>query len=461
MKNILKFYNTLSKELEIFTPDNPAKVTMYVCGPTVYDRPHIGNGRSIVVYDLLYRLLIQIYGEEKILFVRNITDVDDKINAAAKKEKISIKELTSRVTSWFNDDAIALNCLPPNIEPRVTDHISEIIEMISELIKKGNAYVFNGHVYFSVSSFKNYGKLAGKDLEKMIAGSRVEVAEEKKDPADFVLWKPAASGDDESSIFKSPWGNGRPGWHIECSVMSTKYLGETFDIHGGGIDLIFPHHTNEIAQSCSCYPESKYARYWIHNGFLKVEGQKMSKSLGNFITLDELRNRGIEGEVIRFAYLTTHYRKPLNWTENSLLEAKKSLDSFYRILAHHPNSSLRGAQLGVVDALSNDLNTPKAISILHELAKKYNKLEDENEKLSVASELYCSGKLLGFFFNSPEKWFQADQTLDEKEIINLIELRKKAKQAKDWSKADEIRNRLKEMGVALEDKEGETKWKKL
>lgn len=458
----LKFYNTLSKKLEVFVPLNPNRITMYVCGPTVYDRPHIGNGRSIVVYDVLYRLLVQSYGKDKVVFVRNITDVDDKINAAAKQEGISIKELTKRVTEWFYSDAAALNCLKPNQEPTVTDHIPEIIAMISRLIEHGNAYVLNNHVYFSVSSFPNYGKLAGKDLDKMIAGSRVEINEDKKDPADFVLWKPSDEDDDESSIFDSPWGKGRPGWHIECSAMSTKYLGQSFDIHGGGIDLIFPHHTNEIAQSCACYPESHYASYWVHNGFLKVEGQKMSKSLGNFITLDDLLKRGIAGETIRFAYLTTHYRKPLNWTEESLIESKKSLDSFYRILAQHESFSDEAVQDEVLEALYNDINTPKAIAALHDLAKQYNKLEDPLEKLATASKLYRSGQLLGLFFNSPEEWFHSNKISNEAEIDQLIDLRNRAKVEKNWAEADRIREQLKGMGIALEDKEGgKTTWKKL
>jgi cysteinyl-tRNA synthetase len=459
----LRFYNTLSKKLETFTPLDLNRVTMYVCGPTVYDRPHIGNGRSIVVYDVLYRLLIQNYGKEKVLFVRNITDVDDKINKAAKQEKISIKDLTTRVTRWFNEDAAALNCLHPNIEPRVTDHIPDIIKMISKLIESGNAYVVNGHVYFSVASFPEYGKLAGKDLEKMIAGSRVEINEDKKDPADFVLWKPISKGDDVSSIFDSPWGKGRPGWHIECSAMSTKYLGETFDIHGGGIDLIFPHHTNEIAQSCPCYPGSEYARYWIHNGFLKVEDQKMSKSLGNFITLDELLEQGIAGETIRFVYLTTHYRKPLNWTKNSLVEAKKALDSFYRVLEQHEEQGLLKIKIedGVLDALCNDLNTPKALAVLHELTKEHNKANKQSEKLAIASQLYASGQLLGLFFNSPKKWFREGEASNEEEITRLVDVRSKAKLEKNWYEADKIREQLKEMGITLEDKEnGSTTWKK-
>ena len=459
----LKFYNTLSKKLEIFTPINPNQVTMYVCGPTVYDRPHIGNGRSIVVYDVLYRLLVHNYGEKKVLFVRNITDVDDKINNTAKQEKISIKELTTRVIKWFNADADTLNCLHPNIEPRVTDHIQDIINMISRLIELGAAYVLSGHVYFSIASFSNYGELAGKDLEKMIAGSRVEINEDKKDPADFVLWKPASEDDDVSSIFDSPWSKGRPGWHIECSVMSTKYLGETFDIHGGGIDLIFPHHTNEIAQSCSCYPGSRYARYWIHNGFLKVEDQKMSKSLGNFITLDELLEQGINGETIRFVYLTTHYRKPLNWTENSVIEAKKSLDSFYRVLEQYDVQLLLKKEIEgeFLDALCDDLNTPKAIATLHALVKKHNKVKTQKEKLNLASQLYAYGKLLGLFFNSPHKWFHAVEGFNEDEVNSLINERTKAKLEKNWIKADKIREQLTKMGIALEDKpNGSTTWKK-
>ena len=461
---MIKFYNTLSNKLEIFTPLDSNKITMYVCGPTVYDRPHIGNGRSIVVYDILYRVLILHYGQKNILFVRNITDVDDKINNAAKKRNISINNLTKEVIGWFNDDAKALNCLKPDIEPKVTEHISEIIDMIVKLIDRGSAYIANNHVYFSVASFPDYYNLAGKDSDKMIAGSRVEVAEEKKNPADFVLWKPADDEDDISSIFESPWGKGRPGWHIECSAMSSKYLGNTFDIHGGGIDLILPHHTNEIAQSRCCYPESKYAKYWVHNGFLKVEGQKMSKSLGNFITIDDLFAKNIEGEVIRFVYLTTHYRKPLNWTDNSVIEAKKSLDSFYRILEKYSKSSLLQTELpkDLVEALSEDLNTPKAIAILHDLAKSYNKSITEKDKLTIASQLYESGKLLGLFFNDFKNWFQKNNDIDEAEIINLIELRNKAKSAKNWSEADRIREQLKAKNIVLEDsKDGKTTWKKL
>jgi len=458
----LKFYNTLSRKLETFTPLSAKQVTMYVCGPTVYDRPHIGNGRSIVIYDVLYRLLIQNYGKDRVLFIRNITDVDDKINTAAKRERISIKELTTRVINWFNADTAALNCLHPNLEPKVTEHMPDIISMISRLIESKNAYVLNRHVYFAVSSFQNYGKLAGKDLDKLIAGSRVEVNENKKDPADFVLWKPADNDDDASSIFDSPWGRGRPGWHIECSVMSTKYLGESFDIHGGGIDLIFPHHTNEIAQSCACYPGSDYAKYWIHNGFLKVEDKKMSKSLGNFITLDELLAKGMEGEVIRFVYLTTHYRKPLNWTHNSLIESKKSLDSFYRILEQHNESDLNGKpNEDILSSLCNDLNTPKAIAGLHDLAKQYNTTGTQTEKLAIASQLYTSGQLLGLFFNSPKRWFHNTDACDEKEIVQLIDARTEAKLARNWAEADKIRGQLKEKGIALEDHEnGKTTWKK-
>ena len=462
--HLLKFYNTLSKKLETFIPIDPKNVTMYVCGPTVYDRPHIGNGRSIVVYDVLYRLLIQFYGKKNVLFIRNITDVDDKINAAAKQKKISIRELTAEVIKWFNADASALNCLVPDLEPKVTDHMFDIINMISKLIEKKHAYVLKGHVYFSVASFPGYSKLAGKDMEKMIAGSRIEVSENKKDPEDFVLWKPADTQDDISSIFDSPWGKGRPGWHIECSAMSTKYLGETFDIHGGGIDLIFPHHTNEIAQSRSCYPNGKYAKYWIHNGFLKVEGQKMSKSLGNFITLDDLFEEGVEGETIRFVYLTTHYRKPLNWTKNSLIEAKKSLDSFYRILERHSESSLLKLDIreDVLDALYSDLNTSKVLSILHELSKEYNKADNKTEKIKIASQLYISGKLLGLFFNAPQKWFHSHIDLDEQEIVRLIDLRSKAKSKQNWVEADKIREQLKKKGIVLEDHEkGKTAWKKL
>jgi cysteinyl-tRNA synthetase len=455
----IKFFNSASKAIETFKPANTT-VTMYVCGPTVYERPHIGNARSIVVYDVLYRILLENFSEENVKYVRNITDVDDKINNSAKEKNISIKELTAAVLNSFYADIEKLNCLSPNIEPKATEHISEIITMISVLIENKKSYIADNHVYFDVSSFPGYGKLARKDVKELDPGHRVEITDSKKSPEDFVLWKPAKKEDDPSSVFQSPWGEGRPGWHIECSAMSTKYLGENFDIHGGGVDLIFPHHTNEIAQSCSCYKGSHYAKYWVHNGFLTVNGEKMSKSLGNFFSVKDLLNKGINGETIRYVYLSTHYRKPLNWTEKSVDDAKKSLDSFYRILVNHPNLDISATEIDdrIAKAINNDMNIPAALSIMHEISKDYNKTINKEEKQSIAKALLRSGKILGLFYSAPDQWFHVKQ---DEEIENLIEKRKQAKISKDWTEADNIRITLQERSIILEDKpDGTTTWRK-
>ena len=459
-KMTIKLFNSLSQQLEEFKPLDKSKIRVYVCGPTVYDHPHIGNARSVVIYDILYRVLIEEYGSDKVLYVRNITDVDDKINTAAKKSKISIKELTATMIEHFNEDVRALNCLKPNIEPKATEHIAEMTHMISTLVSNKNAYISNSHVYFDVSSFKDYGKLSGRNIDELVAGSRIEVSQDKKSPEDFVLWKPADEDDDVSSIFDSPWGKGRPGWHIECSAMSTKYLGQNFDIHGGGIDLIFPHHTNEIAQSCACYKDSNYANYWVHNGFLTVDGEKMSKSLGNFFTVRELLNQGIEGEVIRYAYLLTHHRKPLNWTQKSLEDAKKALDSFYRVMQNHQfEVSKTTPDERIVDALHNDLNTPEALGIMHDIVKTYNKATGAAAKQKIAENLYKTGILLGLFYSTADKWFKVS---DDANITALIDQRAQAKKEKDWLKADEIRKELHNMGITLEDHpDGTTSWRKV
>ncbi|MCH9753918.1 MAG: cysteine--tRNA ligase [Alphaproteobacteria bacterium] len=451
----IKFFNSASKAIEEFKPAN-ATISMYVCGPTVYDRPHIGNARSIVVYDILYRLLIEKYGKDKVKYVRNITDVDDKINASAKEKNTTIKALTENVLQSFYSDIEKLNCLPPNIEPKATEHMKEIIDMISTLIEKKKAYTADNHVYFNVSSFSDYGKLARKDIKELEAGHRVEVNSAKKSPEDFVLWKPAKNEDDPSSIFQSPWGDGRPGWHIECSAMSTKYLGQNFDIHGGGVDLIFPHHTNEIAQSCSCYEESSYAKHWIHNGFLTVEGEKMSKSLGNFFTIKDLLEKGIKGETIRYVYLSTHYRKPLNWTEKSIEDAKKSLDSFYRILSNHINLSPSNVlDSRILAAINNDMNIPAALSVMHDIVKEYNKADTEKE--DIAKKLLNAGRILGLFYSDPKTWFHVKH---DENIESLIEKRKQAKLNKNWAEADKIRVILQEKGIILEDKpDGTTTWR--
>jgi cysteinyl-tRNA synthetase len=456
----INLYNTLTKTKQKFIPLNSKTVTMYVCGPTVYDRPHIGNARSTVVYDLLYRLLIHIYGQKQVLYVRNITDVDDKICDAAKERKISISKLTEEMISYFESDMKALNCLPPNLEPKATDHINEMIEIIVKLIEKNHAYIVNNHVYFDVRSYKNYTKLSGRSLNELIAGSRIDVSENKKHPADFVLWKPIETNDDTSAAFDSPWGKGRPGWHIECTAMSTKYLGQDFDIHGGGIDLIFPHHTNEIAQSCSCFEHSNYAKFWIHNGFLTVDGEKMSKSLGNFFTVNELLEKKIAGETIRYILLATHYRKPLNWNNKAKADAQKTLDNFYRIIEFKNGNQIEQQYLDKVQhKLCNDLNSPEAIAILHAIAKNFHKASDHDEKIKLANTLYNSGQLLGFFEKKPYEWFGQD---DNQIILSEIEKRKKAKLNKDWVTADEIRNNLKAKGIMIEDlPNGTTTWRKV
>lgn len=337
---MLQLYNTLSGKKEPFKPLKEDHVTMYVCGPTVYARPHIGNARSVVVYDVLFRLLSTLYPQ--VTYVRNITDVDDKINAAAIERGISIQALTSEVTQWFHDDITALGCLPPTHEPRATEHIDGMIEMIEQLIDRGHAYVGSDgeHVLFDVTSYHNYGLLSGRKLEDQEAGARVAVESYKHHAGDFVLWKPADDEDDASSKFDSPWGVGRPGWHIECSVMSSRFLGNSFDIHGGGADLKFPHHENEIAQSCCANEGSVYARYWVHNGFLTVNGEKMSKSLGNFVTVRDLLDAGIKGEVIRLALLMSKYNEPLDWNSEKIRDAEKLLDKWYRIALDYPPPNL-------------------------------------------------------------------------------------------------------------------------
>ena len=360
---ILTLHNTLTRRKEAFKPIDAKNVRMYVCGPTVYDRAHLGNARSVVAYDVLYRLLAHIYGKEHVTYMRNITDVDDKINAAAKANHEPISALTGRVEGWFHDDMAALNVLPPSREPHATQHIAHMVQLIEKLIAGGHAYESAGHVLFAVASYKEYGALSGRKLEELIAGARVEVGSYKKHPGDFVLWKPAETGDDASSVFDSPWGPGRPGWHIECSAMSTEYLGQDFDIHGGGADLMFPHHENEIAQSRCALPGSQFANYWVHNGFLTVNGEKMSKSLGNFVTVKDLLDKGVKGEVIRFALLSSKYNEPLDWNEKLVHDAKVTLDKLYRFVKDRPVPNEEPQDI-FLDALKDDLNIPKALAIL-------------------------------------------------------------------------------------------------
>ena len=443
----ITLFNTLTHKEETLTTLEPGHLKMYVCGPTVYDRPHIGNARSAVIYDLLFRFARAVF--PKVTYVRNITDVDDKINKAAKEQKISIQDLTKSITDFFHADVGALNVLRPTYEPRATEHIAEIITMIEQLIANKNAYVNQGHVLFDVSSYSEYGKLANRQLDEMIAGSRVEVAAYKNDPLDFVLWKPADDEDDISSVFESPWGKGRPGWHIECSAMSSKYLGVDFDIHGGGADLQFPHHENEIAQSRCATPGSHYARFWVHNGFLTVNGEKMSKSLKNFITVRDLLDQGILGIVIRYLLLSSHYRKPLDFTQKALDDAKNSIEKFHQSISDVTPSLSKGVPSTILAHLADDLNMSKVIAELHQMAKK-------GEKEELAATLDFLGLYDAKFLSREVK----NLSVDEVFINEQIALRLVAKEEKNFAEADKIRKSLLEKGISLEDVSGgKTIWK--
>ena len=448
----LAVYNSQSRRKEPFVPVDPGHVRFYVCGPTVYDRAHIGNARPVVVFDLLYRLL----GHEfrSVTYARNITDVDDKINAAAMANAEPIGALTARTTRMFHDDMAALNALPPDIEPRATDHIPQMIALVEKLIATGHAYAADGHVLFQVSTMADYGKLSGRNRDEMIAGARVEVAPYKKDPADFVLWKPS---DADAPGWDSPWGYGRPGWHLECSAMSQHHLGEIFDIHGGGSDLIFPHHENEIAQS-ECALGHPFVKYWMHNGFLSVEGEKMSKSLGNFITVHELLDEGAPGEAIRLLLLSTHYRHPLDFTRDGLRDAKKKLDHWIRAVAGvwRPPAEEGGAVPdALIEALEDDLNTPRAIAALDALATA-----------GDAASLLAGAQFMGLLAVPPDDWFKgraegaAASGPDEAEIERLIAARIEARNARDFAAADAIRDRLAGHGIALEDGPEGTTWRR-
>jgi cysteinyl-tRNA synthetase len=452
----LHIYNTLTRKKEAFEPLNPDHVGMYVCGPTVYDFAHIGNARPVIVFDVLYRLLKTLY--PKVTYVRNITDVDDKINAKAKETGEDIRTITERTAKAFHEDMGALNAGLPDVEPRATEHIDEMIDMINSLISNDHAYEADNHVLFHVPSMPEYGALSGRNREDMIAGARVEVASYKKDPADFVLWKP--SKDDEPG-WDSPWGRGRPGWHIECSAMSRKYLGNTFDIHGGGHDLVFPHHENEIAQSCCANKTDTYAKYWMHNGHLMVEGEKMSKSLGNFFTVHDLLEE-VPGEALRFYMLSAQYRSPFDFTKEGVREAKATLDRFYTALRQHQDLESAEVELpeDFLSALKDDLNTPLAISHLHEMLTAFNKSPDSKAK----STLLAAADILGILQQDPENWFTAlakgNDGLDEAEIERKIQERIDAKANKDYAKADQIRADLDAMGIVLEDSASGTSWKR-
>jgi cysteinyl-tRNA synthetase len=449
---MIRFHNTLTRAVEEFKPLNPGKVGIYLCGPTVYDRAHIGNARSAVVFDMLYRFLRLFF---QVTYVRNITDIDDKIINAANESGQTIADITSRATRLYHEDMATLGVLPPTIEPKATEHIQEMIDLIDCLIQKGNAYVAQEHVLFDSTSDPTYGCLSHHPLEEIIAGSRVELAPYKRNPSDFVLWKPSTP---KQPGWESPWFRGRPGWHIECSAMSLKHLGESFDIHGGGQDLIFPHHENEVAQSTCCVGKGKFAQVWLHHGMLIVRGTKMSKSLGNFITVPDLLQQA-NGETIRFAILSTHYRQPLDWQDDTLHQAKSSLDRLYTALKGYSATKSQDAiDSQVISALEDDLNTPKAIARLHELVHMVNRSPEPREKEEWQTKLYQSGQLLGFFLSSCEAWFQGG--IDPAEIEQLIEQRNQARLAKDFAKADRIRQQLLEQNIVLEDSPQGTTWRK-
>ena len=414
----IQLYNTLSRRKETLVPRDPQNVRMYVCGPTVYDLAHIGNARPVVVFDVLYRLLRHEYGEKHVTYVRNITDVDDKIIAAAKANGESIDAVTARTTEAYHQDMAALGTLPPTHEPRATEHIPQMIAMIERLIARGHAYVAEGHVLFSVPSMPAYGRLSRHNRQELIAGARVEVAPYKRDPADFVMWKPSTA---EQPGWDSPWGRGRPGWHIECSAMSAELLGEHFDIHGGGQDLIFPHHENELAQSVCAQQHAPanggepFVNIWMHNGYVIANGEKMSKSLGNFFTVRQLLDEKKRGEAIRLALLSAHYRQPLDITREKLAEVKGQLDHFYRALRRAGNGDTTSADApadSVVAALSDDLNTPAAIAVLHELTTTLNKTRDEQKQTQIKDTLKRSGALLGLLQQDPEEWFKGVEVSD-------------------------------------------------
>jgi cysteinyl-tRNA synthetase len=444
---VLKLYNTLTRAKEEFSPLDPGHVRMYVCGPTVYDYAHIGNARPLIVFDVLFRLLRHLYGAEHVTYVRNITDVDDKINARAAERGISIRELTEGTNAVFQADVAALGCLPPSVQPRATEHIAEMIAIVEKLIAAGHAYAGDGHVLFDVPSMPDYGRLSRRPLDEMIAGARVDVAPYKRGDMDFVLWKPAK---DSEPGWDSPWGRGRPGWHLECSAMSWKHLGERFDIHGGGIDLVFPHHENEIAQTRCAFGHEVMANYWMHNGFLQVEGEKMSKSLGNFVTIHELLHtenfggRKWPGEVLRLAMLRTHYRQPIDFTVKALEEAEASLRKWSAQIGEA--SAEPSASGDVLAALADDLNTPLALASLHELD---------------AAGLDGALKLMGVDARAYALWVaeETKQSVDAAQVATLIDARLSARAAKNWAESDRIRDALAAMGVALKDnKDGTTTW---
>jgi cysteinyl-tRNA synthetase len=445
----LYLHNHLTRRKERFEPIDPSHVRMYVCGPTVYDLAHVGNARPEVVYDVLVRLLRLLF--PKVTYVRNLTDVEDKINARAAELGIPIATLTEKTTADYHQDVSALGVPLPDVEPRATAHIAEMIQIIERLIASGHAYAAEGHVLFAVGSFADYGKFSGRNAEELLAGARVDVAPYKRNPGDFVLWKPSPP---ELPGWDSPWGRGRPGWHIECSAMAWRYLGESFDIHGGGTDLIFPHHENEVAQSLCAFPGSRFARYWVHNGMLLVNGEKMAKSAGNFTTLRDALDRA-PGEVIRFMLIRSHYRSTPDFSDSAIIEAKTELNRFYRVLERYPDAGGATVPETVMNALCDDLNTPLALSAMHALADAA-----LAGSATAAAGLLASGQLMGLLTQAPDAWFRGGAEEDVDAIETAIQERLSARKARDFAQADAIRASLAERGIILEDGAGGTTWRR-
>ena len=449
MSNDIFLTNNLTNKKEKFVPIDKQNIRMYVCGPTVYDDPHIGNARPIVVFDILYKIFKKKYS--KVTYVRNITDVDDKIIKSSKENNISISELTNKVTESFGEDCNYLNCETPTHQPKATENIDLMIEMVSELIKKGFAYENNSHVYFEVKKFNGYGQLSNKKLEDLIAGSRIEISENKKNSEDFVLWKPSAS--DEPS-WDSPWGKGRPGWHLECSAMSKKFLGDEFDVHGGGIDLIFPHHENEIAQSRCANGTKVFANFWLHNAFITMSNEKMAKSQGNILKIKDFRNK-ISGQVLRLALMSAHYKQPLDWNDKLLEDCENTINKWYNVYVESNNN--KDISNEILKPLYDDLNTPGYIANLHQLYEKAQKGDDNDKSLFVSA---C--QFVGLLNQNKDEWLSfktSRASISEEEISQKIDDRNKARENKNYEEADKIRNELLDKGVLIEDKDGKTTWK--
>ena len=463
----LRLYNSITNRKEDFSPIDDSNVRVYTCGPTVYNYAHIGNARPAIISDLLVRFLKAIY--PKVTYVSNITDIDDKIIDASEKLNIPIDELTAKYKNIYNEDMMSLNVIPPDFQPHATDHIPEMIEIIHKNLRNGKAYVSSGHVLFDVTSYPSYGKLSGRNKDDQLAGSRVEVASYKKNPGDFVLWKPSTGN---QPGWDSPWGYGRPGWHLECSAMSEKSLGIPFDIHGGGMDLIFPHHENEIAQSCGSCNENEnpkaYVKYWLHNSLLNMDGEKMSKSLNNILYIRDLL-KNYDGEVLRMTLLSAHYRQPINFNNESLINAKNILDKFYRALLSSKNIKINIEKIerppsSVIDALSDDLNTSKVFAEVNKIAKNLINSKDEKQKKKYKEQLLSASHLIGILRKDPEEWLginKVDSKNDLALIEGLVKERELARSDKNYTKADEIRNKLVSLGIEIEDTPDGTIWKSI